>query len=334
MKAFLFPGQGSQFPGMGKDWYQRFPEAKQTFEEACEATGLDIIKLCMGGGSADQLDMTELTQPAILTTSVAIWRSLLVHSNMGEVLRTGAVFAGHSLGEYSALVCAGVLDFKETVRLVRNRGKFMQEAVPVGRGGMAALLFKPAIPFTEQLVAGYCAWVFKQTGKRVEPVNFNSDDQIVIAGDKDAILFLTTKTPPPDFSIRRVIPLQVSAPFHSAIMKPAADKLLPNIKALSIRPMKRFYYVPNIDPTLKDLGTAGEEIKERLTKQIYSSVQWSQSIKMLLKNDTAQIDQAYEVGPSSILTGLCKRIFVDGQTLPCTSISTVEGITSGGSIQL
>lgn len=334
MKVFLFPGQGSQFPGMGKDWFDRFAEAKQTFNEACEATGIDLIKLCFGGGGRDELDMTELTQPAILTASVAMWRSLLVHSNVGEMVRSGAVFAGHSLGEYSALVCAGVLDFKEAVRLVRNRGKFMQEAVPVGRGGMAALLFKPGTPDTDKLVLQFCEWVFKETGKVIEPANFNSDDQIVIAGEKDAVLHITMKAPPKEFPIRKIIPLQVSAPFHSSFMKPAAKKLLPSIKELSVRPMKGFYYVPNTEPVITDLAHADDEIKERLTRQIFTSVQWTQTMKALMKNPTLKVDGAFEIGPGAILTGLCKRIFVDGQTMPCTSISTPEGITSGGGIHL
>lgn len=333
MKAFLFPGQGSQFPGMGKDWFDRFPEAKNTFNEACEATGLDLIKLCFGGGGQNELDMTELTQPAILTTTVAIWRSMLVHTNMAELIRGGAVFAGHSLGEYSALVCSGILDFKEAVRLVRNRGKFMQEAVPVGKGGMAALLFKPGTPDTDKATKLFCEWVFKETGKVIEPANFNSDDQIVIAGEKDGILHVTLKVPPKEFNIRKVIPLQVSAPFHSSFMKPAAKKLLPSLKELSVRPMKGLFYVPNVDPEIKDLSNAGNEIKDRLALQIYSSVQWAQTIKALKSSKTPIIEQAFEIGPGAILTGLCKRIFVGGQTMPCTSISTVEGI-SGGDIHL
>jgi [acyl-carrier-protein] S-malonyltransferase len=331
MKVFLFPGQGAQSPGMGRDWYDKFPEAKLTFEEACDATGLDLIKLCFGGGR-DELDMTELTQPAILTVCVAIWRSLLAHTNMAEMLRVGAVFAGHSLGEYTALVCSGVLDFKEVVRTVRQRGKFMQDAVPVGKGGMAALLFKPGTPDTDKLALLYCEWVFKQTGKRIEPANYNSDDQIVVAGEKDAIIHVSTKTPPKEFPIRRIIPLQVSAPFHSAMMKPAAQKLLPNIKELSVRPMKAFYYVPNIDPRIIDLGKAGEDIKDRLVQQMYGSVQWTQTMRTLLKNTELKVEQAFEIGPSEVLTGLCKRTLVDGKTMPCTSISKVEGMMSGGSI--
>ncbi len=333
MKVFLFPGQGAQAPGMGRDWYDRFPEAKSTFQEACDATGLDLIKLCFGGGR-DELDMTELTQPAILTVCVAIWRSMLVHTNMAEMLRGGAVFAGHSLGEYSALVCSGVLDFKEAVRIVRQRGKFMQDAVPVGRGGMAALLFKPGTADTDRLVLEYCEWIFRETGKRIEPANFNSDDQIVVAGEKDAIIHVSTKTPPKEFPIRRILPLQVSAPFHSNMMKPAAQKLLPNIKDLSIRPMKGFYYVPNVEPKIVDLAKAGDDIKDRLVKQIYGSVQWTQTMRTLIKNDVVSIEQAFEIGPGGVLTGLCKRTFVDAKTMPCKSIATVEGISSGGEIHL
>ncbi|HVJ65684.1 MAG TPA: ACP S-malonyltransferase [Bdellovibrionota bacterium] len=333
MKAFLFPGQGAQEIGMGKDWYDRFPEAKATFEEACEATGLDMIRLCFSGGR-DELDMTELTQPAILTTCVAIWRSLLVHTGLADMLRGGAVFAGHSLGEYSALVCSGVLDFKEAVRTVRYRGKFMQQAVPLGKGGMAALLFKPGTPNSDQLTLQLCEWVFKETGKRVEPANFNSDEQVVVAGEKDAILYLTTKATPKDFPVRRILPLQVSAPFHSSMMKPAAQKLLPQLKELSVRPMKAFYYVPNVEPKIVDLGTAGEDIKDRLVKQIYGSVYWTQTMRLLLKNNDIKVEQAFEIGPGSVLCGLSKRISVDGQTMPCTSISTVEGIHSGGDIHL
>jgi [acyl-carrier-protein] S-malonyltransferase len=283
--AFLFPGQGSQAIGMGKEFFEKFPVARQTFEEADEALGYKLSQLCFEGPE-DQLRLTEITQPAILTASVAAWRVL---DQKG--IKPNFV-AGHSLGEYSAHVAAGTLSFSDAVRTVRNRGKYMQEAVPVGVGAMAAIL-----GLDPEKVAEACREAAQ--GEVCEPANINSPEQIVISGHKAAVeraAQLATER-----GAKKAVMLPVSAPFHCSLMKPAQDRLSADLQALTFHPPAA-PVVCNVDAApLSD----GPNSRDALVRQVTGAVRWNQSMRVLAENG---VQLFVEVGPGKVLFGLMRQI--------------------------
>ncbi len=283
--AFLFPGQGSQAVGMGKELAEKYPVARQTFEEADEALGYKLSQLCFAGPE-EKLRMTEITQPAILAASVAAWRVL------HEKGVSPSFVAGHSLGEYSAHVAAGTLNFPDAVRTVRNRGKYMQEAVPVGVGAMAAILGMDL-----EKVTAVCKDAAQ--GQVCEPANINSSEQIVISGDAAAVERATKLAS--ERGAKRAIMLSVSAPFHCSLMKPAQDRLAVDLGSLKLQKPS----VPvacNVDAAaIEDADSA----RDALVRQVTGSVKWDQSMRTVIGKG-AQI--FVEVGPGKVLSGLMRQI--------------------------
>jgi [acyl-carrier-protein] S-malonyltransferase len=283
--AFLFPGQGSQAVGMGKELAEKYPIARQTFEEADEALGYKLSQLCFEGPE-EKLRMTEITQPAILTVSIAAWHVL----NEKGILPS--FVAGHSLGEYSAHVAARTIPFADAVRTVRNRGKYMQEAVPVGVGAMAAILGMDL-----ERVTAVCSEASQ--GEVCEPANINSPEQIVISGHASAVERATKLAD--ERGAKRAKLLPVSAPFHCSLMKPAQDRLANDLR--SIR-----FQSPGI-PVVCNVDAASVEDAERsldaLLRQVTGSVKWEQSMRLLISRG---IQTFVEVGPGKVLCGLMRQI--------------------------
>jgi [acyl-carrier-protein] S-malonyltransferase len=283
--AFLFPGQGSQAVGMGKNLFERFPVARQTFEEADQALGKKLSQLCFEGPD-DQLRLTENTQPAILTTSVAAWRVL-----EEKGIKPGFA-AGHSLGEYSAQVAAGTISFTDAVRTVRNRGKYMQEAVPVGTGAMAAIL-----GMNLDSVGAICGDAAQ--GEVCEPANINSPDQIVISGHAAAVERAVKLAQ--ERGAKRAILLPVSAPFHCSLMKLAQERLAVDLQKLTFAAPK----VPVVCNVYAKPVEDAESSREALVRQVTGSVNWSDSMQLLIARGV----QTYmEVGPGKVLCGLMRQI--------------------------
>lgn len=285
MIAFVFPGQGSQTVGMGRALADQFEICAATFAEADDALGERLSDLIFNG-PADQLTLTENTQPAILTMSVAVWRLLESHG------LSPAFVAGHSLGEYSAHVAAGTLEFADAVRLVRNRGRYMQEAVPVGAGAMAAIL-----GLDEAGVNQACAEAAQ--GEVVSPANLNGGGQIVIAGTAAAVARAGERAKA--LGAKRAIPLTVSAPFHCALMKPAEVRLTPELRAVPSRD-PRIPVVANVDAEPK--RTAAASI-DALIRQVSSPVRWENVVQRLASEG---VTRYVEAGPGKALSGMIKRI--------------------------
>jgi [acyl-carrier-protein] S-malonyltransferase len=285
--AFLFPGQNSQYAGMGRDLAEKFPVARQTFEEADEALGFSISKLCFEGPE-EQLKLTEYQQPAICTVSVAALRVL------AEKGVTPAVVAGHSLGEYAANVAAGALDFADAVRTVRQRGKFMQEAVPAGRGAMAAVL-----GLSSEETAKACSDAAAETEGVVSAANFNSPEQTVISGEAAAVERAAQVCK--ERGAKRVVMLQVSAPFHCALMQPAQDRLAELLRATEFA-APRVPVAVNVDAALV---TEGGALREALIRQVTGTVRWVESVRLLIAQGT---EAFVEVGPGKVLSGLMRQI--------------------------
>jgi [acyl-carrier-protein] S-malonyltransferase len=283
--AFLFPGQGSQAIGMSKDLAEQYPIARQTFEEADDALGHKLSQLCFEGPE-DQLRLTEVTQPAILTASVAAWR--VVNENG---LKPRFV-AGHSLGEYSAHVAAGTLSFTDAVRTVRNRGKYMQEAVPIGVGSMAAIL---GMEFDR--VAAVCRDAAE--GEVCEPANINSQEQIVISGHTAAVERATKLAD--ERGAKRAKILQVSAPFHCSLMKPAQDRLAADLASITFS-KPAVGVVCNVDAALLE---DADRSRDALIRQVTGSVKWEQSMRLLIAQG---VDTFVELGPGKVLCGLMRQI--------------------------
>ena len=303
--AFVFPGQGSQQVGMGKALAEAFPEAGAVFREADEALGFPLSKLCFEGPESE-LQLTAITQPAILTTSVAAWRVLAARG-----LRPAWV-AGHSLGEYSALVAAGTLSLAEAVVAVRRRGQYMQEAVPVGQGAMAAILALD-LPGVEKA----CAEAAQ--GEVVSPANINSPGQVVIAGHAAAVdrAMEACKAA----GARRAVRLPVSAPFHCALMRPAQSRLAADLAALSFRDLE----VPLVNNVDARVVRTGNEARDGLVRQVSASVLWQPSVELLVKEG---VDTFVEVGPGTVLTGLVKKIAKGARTFNVDDPSSLAAWTT------
>lgn len=284
--AIVFPGQGSQAVGMLADLGEQYEVVKQTFAEASDALGYDLWALVQDG-PAEDLNQTFRTQPALLASSVAIWR---VWQEQG--LEQPANLAGHSLGEYSALVCAGVIDFKEAIKLVELRGRLMQEAVPAGTGAMYAI-----IGLDDEAIAKACEEAAQ--GEVVSPVNFNSPGQVVIAGSKDAVERAGALCK--EAGAKRALPLPVSVPSHCALMKPAADKLAVALEEIEFN-APELPVINNVDVVAE---TDPAKIKDALVRQLYSPVRWTESVQLMSEQG---VEKLLELGPGKVLTGLTKRI--------------------------
>ena len=285
--AFVFPGQGSQKVGMCKDFYDNYACAKKVFEEADDALGFSITKMCFEGPEED-LRLTKYTQPAILTCSVAALAVMREHGLECEAA------GGHSLGEYSALVAADVMKLQDAVVAVHKRGEFMQEAVPVGEGAMAAVM-----GLTPDEIVAVCQNVETECGEAVQAVNFNCPGQVVIAGATKAVDKASEALKAA--GAKRAIPLPVSAPFHSTLMKPAAERLKEVLDKIEFRDAK-FPVFSNVtaEPVVK-----AEEIRALLVKQAASPVKWEMSMHRMIKDG---FDTFVEVGPGKVLTGFTRKI--------------------------
>ncbi|MBQ0711897.1 MAG: ACP S-malonyltransferase [Porticoccus sp.] len=284
--AFVFPGQGSQKIGMLSELAEQFDVVTSTFAEASEVLGYDLWDLVQNGTQED-ITLTERTQPLLLTASVAVWR---VWQQEGGA--QPALMAGHSLGEWSALVCAGVVDFKDAVRLVHNRGAYMQEAVPAGEGAMAAI-----IGLDDDAIKSICADACQ--GEEVAAVNFNSPGQVVIAGNATAVDRAINGCK--EAGAKRALPLPVSAPFHTNLMQPAADRLASEIMATEFS-TPEILVVHNVSAQTE---SDPERIKQLMIEQICSPVLWVDCVKTLTDNG---VDTLVECGAGKVLSGLCKRI--------------------------
>ena len=283
--AYLFPGQASQYPGMGRDLAEKFPEARAVFNEADAALGFSISKLCFEG-SEEELKLTENTQPAILTVSVAAHRALEKHGIVPDFA------AGHSLGEYSAMVAAGSLEFATAVKLVRARGRYMQEAVPAGEGAMAAIM-----GLSPSDVAEICKKAAQ--GEVVSPANVNSPDQIAISGAAAAVkraVEIASQS-----GAKRAVMLPVSAPFHCALMETARKRLEPDLRAAAFSAL-RFPVITNVDA---EAITSGEEARDALIRQVTAPVRWVDSVHEMID---AGVNIFVEVGPGKVLCGLMRQI--------------------------
>ena len=301
--AFLFPGQGSQAVGMGKDLTETSAAAKAIFQEADHALNFSLSKLCFEGPE-DDLKLTTNTQPAILTTSIA---ALRVFQEQHTI--EAAYVAGHSLGEYSALVCAGALSFADAAQTVRKRGQFMQEAVPVGVGAMAAIM-----NLEQATIEELCQRVSKESNL-VALANLNSPDQYVISGHVDAVNQVVELAK--SAGAKRAMLLPVSAPFHCALMKPAAERLQDALNAVPFSDLS----MPLMNNAEADILMSGAAARASLVRQMYKSVQWELSMRKLIEQGVTTF---IEFGPGKVLTGLLKRIDKTAVGLNVSDLKTLE----------
>jgi [acyl-carrier-protein] S-malonyltransferase len=302
--ALLFPGQASQFPGMGKELHEAHAAAREVFQEASDALSHDVAALCFRG-TEEELRLTENTQPAIFTVSVAAFRVLEAETGIRP-----AVAAGHSLGEYSALVASGAIPLRDAVRVLRSRGRYMQEAVPVGEGAMAAV-----IGLSAEGVEAACR--LASPHGVVSPANYNGGDQIVISGSAKAVAAACEAAKAA--GAKRALPLPVSAPFHCALMAPAAERLAPELSAVP-QGAFRFPVVANV--TARAYGET-DRIAEVLVRQITAPVRWEESVRGMRG---AGADGFLEVGPGKVLSGLVRRIDKDARTAAFCAPSELESV--------
>ncbi|MFB3884364.1 MAG: ACP S-malonyltransferase [Thermodesulfobacteriota bacterium] len=302
--AFIFPGQGSQYAGMGKEFHDQFRVAREIFEEADDTLRFSLSKLCFQGPE-EELKLTENTQPAILTVSIAALRVLQSEKGIHPQFA-----AGHSLGEYSALVASGALRFAEAVQTVRLRGKFMQEAVPVGEGAMAAIL-----GMERDQVEKICEEV--SSGEVVTPANFNCPGQIAIAGHAKAVERAIEKVKQEG---KKAILLPVSAPFHSPLMKPAGERLEKALDGVSVGDLK----VPVVTNVEAEVNISKDRVKPLLVAQVSSPVRWEESMRRMVKEG---VEQVLEIGPGKVLSGLMKRIDPKIEAKNIESIETLKKIS-------
>ncbi|MBV9073021.1 MAG: ACP S-malonyltransferase [Acidobacteria bacterium] len=285
--AFLFPGQGSQSAGMGKELADKYPVARDVFNEADAALGYSLSELCFAGPD-EKLKLTEITQPAILTVSVAAQRVLAEKGIKPQYV------AGHSLGEYSAHVAAGTISFADAVRTVAKRGRYMQDAVPVGTGAMAAILALELLA-----LEAVCRQAQNETGGIVSPANINSPDQIVISGSRAAVERAAQLAK--EKGAKRAVMLQVSAPFHCALMQPAQDRLAEDLRALRFS-NPQLPVVTNVDA---EAVQDADKARDALIRQVTGAVQWVRSVQSLIASG---VQTFVEVGPGKVLTGLLRQI--------------------------
>lgn len=300
--AFVFPGQGSQSLGMLSDLYTESDVIRKTFEEASEALSFNLWNL-VANGPEEELNRTDNTQPALLAASVALWRHYL---SLGGV--KPEVMAGHSLGEYSALTCAGVLGFADALQLVKARGEYMQAAVPQGVGSMAAI-----IGLDDDKVIAACADAAQQ--EVVSAVNFNSPGQVVIAGNKDAVDRASVLCK--EAGAKRALPLAVSVPSHCALMKPAAEQLAERLNSINLV-ASEIPVINNVDVTVE---AESDKIKDALIRQLYCPVRWTETVQKMASDSVVTL---VECGPGKVLTGLTKRI---DKSLESVAINTQAAIS-------
>lgn len=303
-QAWVFPGQGSQTLGMLNDLAAEYTVIQNTFAHASDVLGYDLWDIIQN--NEEKLNQTHITQPAILTASYAIYKLL-----MEKQQSLPAFMAGHSLGEYSALVCAGVIDFADALKLVEARGQFMQQAVPAGVGAMYAI-----IGLDDDKVVASCKQAQNETSEVIAAVNFNSPGQVVIAGNKGAAEVAANLCK--EQGAKRALPLAVSVPSHCDLMKPAADKIAILLKDIQFN-APNVPVVNNVDVAYPDDPIA---IKQALVEQLYSPVRWTETVTKLAE---LEVEGLLEVGPGKVLTGLTKRI---DKRLSCTAINTVDSINS------
>ncbi|ASU15868.1 ACP S-malonyltransferase [Actinobacillus pleuropneumoniae] len=307
--AMVFPGQGSQAVGMLADLATAYPIVEETFKQASDVLGYDLWDLVQNG-SAEDLGQTQRTQPALLASSVAIYR---VWQQKYPELKP-SVMAGHSLGEYSALVCAGVLDFQDAIKLVELRGNAMQQAVPAGTGAMYAI-----IGLDNEAIINACEQAQAEVGEIVSAVNFNSPGQVVIAGTKAAAEKAGELCKAA--GAKRALPLAVSVPSHCALMKPAADKLAEALQNITLNAP----VVPVINNVDVSVETDAEAIRNALVRQLYSPVRWTETVEKMANEGVTTL---YEIGPGKVLTGLTSRIVKELKAQAVNDLVSLEAVSA------